>query len=136
MNRLFTLIILTTLSVSNSWAGVSPPSYYSQYAKDGAVTTYKHNNEDIYAIVVDTSDANINLGGNLGYAGSNTYFKGSITEHWNFNADSGTVAVVNGQFFDILGSSYKYFTPDPARLVYPIKSNWSPLSSGIATQKR
>ncbi len=133
MKKIFFITILLIGFVISSFAIAYPsvPSVYSTLVQNGAITTYKHNTDNVYAIVVDVANADFNFGGNVGYYSNDAYYKGSITEHWNTNSNSDSAVAVNGQFFDILGVSYKYFLPNPARLIYPVKSNYSIISSEI-----
>jgi hypothetical protein len=110
---------------------VTAPAKYGLLEKNDGVTTYKHRNEKIYAIVVDTSKANIIFGGTMDYDSEDTYRKGSIQDHWDRHSSSQTVAVLNGGFFDRLGWPNKNYTTAPAKLVFPTKSDYSVISSGV-----
>lgn len=126
------LSLISFFSIGYSWAYPTIPSTYYRYMKNDAISIYKSRSEDIYAIVVTTADADISFGGNLGSGNEiDTYYKGTITEHFDENSNSDTVAVINGQFFDVMGTFLKYKTTDPAKLVYPVKSNYTKLSSTI-----
>lgn len=113
-----------------SWAITVPPKYNLK-AQNGGVLTYKHKSEDIYAITVDVSKANVIFGSTLTYDSEDTYTKGRLKDHWDNNGSNQTAAIVNGQFFDRLGWPHKNYTSDPAKLVFPTKSNYSVVSNGV-----
>lgn len=101
-------ILAVVILVSSSTFAGTVPNDYTPFTESQNVHVYKDNTKDIYAIVTDTRNASISFGGNVGAYSTDAYYKGSITEHWNQNSNSGSLVAINGQFFDIIGGSWKY----------------------------
>ncbi|MFQ3247168.1 MAG: hypothetical protein ACI9SP_003823 [Arenicella sp.] len=124
LSHIFFSMCLMTFSTST--LAVNIPSSYEFYSSIGNVTTYKHKWFSTYAVVVKSRNASVSFGGHVGVAGNDKYYRDAILGHRNQNSNA--VAVMNGQFFDVLGADY--YSTQPARLMFPIKSNWATISSG------
>lgn len=123
--RVFVFFICITISFASFGANYTVP--YNYILKEGSqsdgVMLYRDKYLDdtlgeVYAIVVDVSKVNIDLGV-TDYEkhenGHNKYDKKSLSRWWRSTATSKTFAMVNGQFFNQ--------DTNPSPLSYPLKSN-------------